>query len=300
MSRALWLVLLAGCDIGGWRVVETGSSARLRGVYVVSPGETIAAGDRGALLSYDGELVTETSTDADRGPRMPDFYGIVSTRGVVRVAGDRGTVLVKRGEDYVREESNTQQRLLSMIAATPSVLYAAGENGRVIRYAGGTWERVDINAGEAKITGAWAISDRSVAFTTDSGQVIDKVGGDWVSTTVATGTIALPLFGAWSSTAGADMVAVGLGGAIYRRAAGGEDFELETSTSGDLYAIYGTGPDRIWAVGANGMIVEWDGIEWRGVPSGTSQDLYAIHAASDGSWVAVVGDSGTMVVLTER
>ena len=300
-SSHLFFAVLAtsGCDTGGWRVLDTGSASRLRGVHVVSPERTIAAGDDGTILEYDGGSVTITSTDADSGPRVHGFYGIASSSGVERVAGDQGTVLVKRDGEWVREDSNTRDRLLTMIAATPTILYAAGENGRVIRGVRGEWERVDINASGAKITGAWAISDASMAFTTDSGLVIDKVGGDWVASRVGTGTTALPLFGVWSSTVGADTYAVGLGGAIYKRAEGAEDFEPEASPApGDLYAIYGIAPDRIWAVGANGMIVEYDGIDWSGVPSGTSQDLYAIHGSSDGSYVVAAGNRGTLVILS--
>jgi hypothetical protein len=227
---------------------------------------------------------------------------VVSTGGADRVAGDRGTVLLRIGRELIREESSTEERLLTMFAATPSILYAGGENGRVIRRSNGAWERVDVGADGAKITGGWASGAEAIAFTTDGGALIEKDGEDWISTTsVETGTAALPLFGVWSSTAGADIYAVGLGGAIFRRASGAEELELEaTPAPGDLYAIFGTGPDRIWAVGANGAIVEWDGVEWRGVPSGTSQDLFAIHGTRDGSYVVAAGDRGTMVILASE
>jgi hypothetical protein len=296
---APWLLLVA-CDPGGWRVLDTGTDARLQSVYVVSSERILAAGDRGTIIEYDGVTTTVTSTDADRGPRMPGFFGVVSSNGVDRVAGDQGTILARGPKGYVHEDSSTEQRLLTMIAATPSILYAAGDNGRVVRHVGREWSRVDVNAGDAKITGAWAISAKSVAFTTDRGQVIDKVADGWVTTRVDTGTAAVPLFGVWSSTTGADTYAVGLSGAIFKRTAGDDEFELEASAPGDLYAIFGVAPDRIWAVGANGSIMEWDGIEWRGVPSGTSQDLFSIHGTPDGSFVAAAGSRGAVVILQEE
>jgi hypothetical protein len=301
MSSRLIVVALAtlGCDPGGWRVLDTGSPARLRDVHVVSPERTLAAGARGTIIEYDGENVVETSTDADLGPGVPDFYGIASTSGVDRVAGDDGIVLVRKEDEYLRETSRTEARLLMMMAASPTILYAGGESGRVIRGVAGEWERVDVGASGTKITGGWAISDRAVAFTTDAGEVIERDGDRWVATSVETGTAALPLFGVWSSTVGADTYAVGLGGSIYKRPEGEEEFELEATAPGDLYAIFGASPDRIWAVGVNGIIFQWDGLAWKGVPSGTSQDLYAIHGTSDGTFVVAAGDSGTLVILSE-
>lgn len=304
MKRAPLLALaLAACDPGGWKVLDTGSDVRLEGIWVESAERILAAGERGAILEYDGIEVTTTSTDADIGPRLPGFYGVASTGGIVRVAGDQGTVLVQEGKEYVREDSRTQARLLMMMAATPTILYAAGENGRVIRKTSAEerWERVDINAGEAKVTGGWAISDTSVAFTTDRGLVIDRVDGDWVGTMVGTGTSALPLFDCWSSTTGADMYAVGLAGSIFKRAAGEEEFLPEDvpGVTQDLYGIYGTAPDRIFAVGARGTVVQWDGVAWKAIPSGTSVDLFDVHATADGALVAASGDDGVLILLSE-
>jgi hypothetical protein len=302
LGRSLALIgVCAACDSGGWRVLETGSDARIQSVYVVSPESILAAGDRGVLLEYDGVAFTETATDADPGPRLFGFYGVASSGGVVRVAGDGGTVLVRVEDELVREDSNTQQRLLTLNAASPSIWFAGGENGRAIRRANGAWSRIDINAGDSKITGSWSSGPGAVAFTTDTGMVIENDGGDWTAARLETetGSAALPLFGVWSSTAGADMIAVGLGGAVFRRARGNSTFELEDSPArDDLYAVYGISEDRIWAVGANGAILEWNGLEWRAVPSGTAQDLYSIHAAEDGSYVVAAGDRGAMVVLT--
>lgn len=296
-------LVLAACDPGGWKVLETDSNVRLEGVFVAPDKRILAAGDKGTFIEYDGEEVTTTSTDADIGPRLPGFYGVVSTGGVDRVAGDQGTVLVREGTEFLRENSRTQTRLLMLMAATATILYAAGESGRVIRKTSSEerWERVNINAGDAKITGGWAISDDAVAFTTDTGLVIDRVEDRWVGTMVGTGTSALPLFDCWSSTAGADMYAVGLAGSIFKRAAGEEEFLPEDvpGVSQDLYGIYGTGPDRIFAVGARGTIVRWDGTIWKVVPSGTAVDLFDIHATEDGGMVAASGDDGILVLLEE-
>lgn len=298
---ALIAVALTSCDTGGWRVLDTGSDARLQGVFVISPDRTVAVGDRGRIIDFDGITATETSTDADPGPRQPGFHGVAALHGSVRVAGDQGTVLAEKEGEYLREDSNTDDRLLTMVRATPTILYAAGENGRVIRRRDGAWSRVDVGAGSAKVTGGWANGAGTVAFTTDAGEVIERMGERWVSTAVATGTAALPLFGVWSSTAGADLYAVGLAGSIYRRPAGEDRFELiDVPVPSDLYAIYGASPDRIWAVGGNGTIVEWNGEEWRGVPSGTSSDLYSIHGTVDGSYVVAAGERGTLVILRAR
>jgi hypothetical protein len=301
--RGLW-VLLTACDPGGFKVLDTGAGVRLEGISVERTDRIVAAGDRGIIVEYELGEITTTSTDADVGPRLPGFYGVLAAGETIRVAGDQGTILARgpADPDFVAEASRTQARLLMLMAATPSILYAAGEDGRVVRKRGSAsgWERVDIHAGNAKVTGGWAGGSDAVAFTTDSGLVIDRVGDDFVATPVATGTTALPLFDVFTSTKGEDTYAVGLAGSIYLRPSGEDTFEpMEAPVSQDLYGIFGTGPDRIFIVGAQGTILRWDGVEWRGVPSGTSADLFDVDGTPDGSLVAASGDDGIIVILEE-
>lgn len=262
-------------------------------------------GDRGTVLFYDGERFTDTSTDTGRDLNIPNFYGIVASEGETAIAGDNGLVLTRRDAEWGYDNSRTGERMLTAFRPAPSMFYAAGERGRVIRRRVGddTWERVEINAPEsAKITGAWANSEQTIALSTNLGQVFEKVGEEWTRAeiNVATSTAVVPLFGVWSSTRGADLVSVGLGGTIYRRAQGEVALVPEDSgTNADLYGVFGSADDRVFAIGSSGTMLRWDGSAWDAVPSASSKNLFAIHGLSDGSVMVAVGDKGTAVILEE-
>ena len=113
-----------------------------------------------------------------------------------------------------------------------------------------------------------------------------------------TSSVPVPLFDVWSSTVGADLVAVGLGGAIYRRSAGEEAWVAEQSgTNQDLYALYGTGPSDLFAVGARGTVVHFDGIAWSPRPSSTARDLFGVSGTDEGGLVVAGGTDGAVILL---
>lgn len=54
-----------------------------------------------------------------------------------------------------------------------------------------------------------------------------------------------------------------------------------------LIDVHGSSACDVWAVGAHGAAVHWDGFEWRAVDSGTTADVTGIWAASPGEAYAV-------------
>ncbi|MCA9550130.1 MAG: hypothetical protein KC933_08850 [Myxococcales bacterium] len=302
-AAALVVALTAsGCGPERFLAVDTGVQDDLRGVHAVGPDRFLVAGAAGRIMAWEDRIFTDTSTDADPGPRVPGFYDITSVGGRGVVVGDQGLVLRAEGKEWLEEASGVQDRLLTAFRATPTILYAGGEAGRVVRWTSGEdrWRRVNVGAGQAKITGGWAQSDQAVVLTTDQGAVIERVGEDWITQIVITETssVPLPLFGAWTATAGADLWAVGLGGSIYRRPAGDEAWvQEEVDVQQDLYSVWGAAADDVFAVGARGTVLHFDGTAWKGLPSSTARDLFSVVGSTDGATVVAVGSEGAMVVL---
>lgn len=301
------LLLLTACDPGGFKVQDSETDFVLRAVFVSSTESALAVGGSGVVLDYDGENFVDTSTDADPGPRVPSFFACTRANRRSFIGGDDGTMLLRPGaQPWVFDRTRARARVLTMFQATPTTLYAGTEGGDLYRRLANDedqWDRQGIPAPDgAKITAGWASGEDTLVVATDKGVVLDRIGGDWTATTVVTdtSTTPLPLFGVWSSTAGADLFAVGLGGAIYRR--GADDLEWvreESPTTQDLYGIFGSAADRAFAVGASGTILRYDGAIWKAVPSGTSEDLFGVSGTPDGSWVVAVGARGTVVSLRE-
>jgi hypothetical protein len=70
---------------------------------------------------------------------------------------------------------------------------------------------------------------------------------------------------------------------------------LQTSgTTEDLHAIWGTGPDDVFAVGGAGTILHFDGTSWAPQTSNTTQYLWGISGTSD-SDIYAVGSGGTIL-----
>lgn len=302
LGSACGLVMLSACAPDRFLSTDSGVQRDIRGVHAMPNDQFWMVGAAGLVLRYADEAFVDTSTDADPGPRVADFYDVTDLRGELVIVGDQGLVLRADGLEFPADDNRDSERLLTVLRAGPRTLFAGGELGRVRRRTqdGERWERVNAGAGEARITGGWAISEASVVLCTDEGTIIERSGDDWVSQTVITETssVPLPLFDVWSSTAGADLVTVGLAGSIFRRVAGEDVWKQEpTGTQQDLYALYGTRSDDVFAVGARGTILHFDGVAWSGLPSSTARDLYAVTGSLDGKTIVAAGAHGAVVVL---
>jgi hypothetical protein len=64
---------------------------------------------------------------------------------------------------------------------------------------------------------------------------------------------------------------------------------------GDLLnAVWGSGPDTLWAVGAAGTVMRWDGATWTRLPAPTDKDLYGVWGSGNDS-VWIVGQGGMLL-----
>ena len=61
-----------------------------------------------------------------------------------------------------------------------------------------------------------------------------------------------------------------------------------------LNAVWGSAADDVWAVGALGVILHWDGSSWKGADSGTTRQLNGVWGSSAGD-VWAVGVLGTIL-----
>jgi len=58
-----------------------------------------------------------------------------------------------------------------------------------------------------------------------------------------------------------------------------------------LYAVWGSSPDDVWAVGDKGTIIHWDGVEWRKIDAGITTRITSIWGKSE-SEIYIVPISG--------
>ncbi|MCA9670246.1 MAG: hypothetical protein KC503_31845 [Myxococcales bacterium] len=67
-----------------------------------------------------------------------------------------------------------------------------------------------------------------------------------------------------------------------------------TALSADMFALWGPGPNNVYAVGSSGAIVRWDGRRWTPQTSGVTVRLYGVWGSSD-SDVFAVAESGAIL-----
>ena len=93
-----------------------------------------------------------------------------------------------------------------------------------------------------------------------------------------------------------DVWAVGAGGTAVHFD-GTHTTVVPTGVSAELIDVWGTGPADVWAVGRGGTAIHFDGQVWRSVPTGTALDLFAVFtAAPNDVWMG--GMNGTFLHYT--
>jgi hypothetical protein len=98
-------------------------------------------------------------------------------------------------------------------------------------------------------------------------------------------------------TYGSDVYAVGAGGTILHYD-GTAWSPMTSGTTNFLYSVCGTYDNDVYAVGAGGTILHYDGTAWSSMTSGTQADLYSVWRTY-GSAVYAVGASGTILRCTD-
>jgi hypothetical protein len=166
-------------------------------------------------------------------------------------------------------------------------IWAVGAGGEVLRWRGIDWSLhsrpvttplygvLSPAAGDVHVVGA--------------GGVILALSGDVLAPVPSPTTRDLRAI--WGESS-ADMFAVGHGGRILRNTGAGWS-EVITGATGDLYAMWGLPKvHEIYAVGAGGTVVHFDGVStWTVPPPFTSANLYGVWADKPFDWFTV-GEGG--------
>jgi len=71
--------------------------------------------------------------------------------------------------------------------------------------------------------------------------------------------------------------------------------QVESGTQWPLFAVWGTGPNDVWAVGRYGTVLHWDGTSWSAEQSNTTFELDGVWGNGQGDvWVTVRDDHAIM------
>ncbi|MGB0592488.1 MAG: IPT/TIG domain-containing protein [Myxococcota bacterium] len=205
--------------------------------------------------------------------------------------GDGGKILAWDGTWWGLQQAPTKETLHDVYVRSTVDVWAAGERGTVVHWDGLIWRLVEVP--EELATANWRAvkghASGAVWFAGDKG-VWTLADGLWSAVDLGEGSSPGAVHSIW--VAGADEVwFVGAGGLI-RQVVGGQPKTLDVPGA-DLHAVDGV-DGEVWAVGARGRMLRYNGEVWFDYLPVTLRDLHAVHApATEDAWVT--GDAGTVL-----
>src|SRR5262249_51217841 len=140
-------------------------------------------------------------------------------------------------------------------AASPTDLWVVGEVGTLLHYDGTSWSSAPRLTTEA-LNGVWGSAPGDVWAVGDDEALLHFDGAKWSMVGVA----AAPLDGGASAEGGAMDAAAAPSGA----ADGGAN---DAGRRPSLFAVAGASKNEVWAVGAGGLILRFDGSTLAPAPS---------------------------------
>lgn len=256
-TKNIWVVGDQGTVLrnegNGWTTVDPGVLAAFRTIWGASATDIWIAGGGGKIARFDGTQWADLST-ADEN----DWFSIWAIKDLAIVAGDKGVILQKKGTGEWTEMRNpfAPAPITSLWGDGAKNVYAAG-NGFVLHYDG-------------------------------------NAEGDWeVFATVAVSTT-------WRGVCGSgpdNVILVGAGGVAMRYNGGSWailPIEPDMSAEGEpipvvdqLYGCWASSPEKAWAVGENGLVVELDGGAFVRSPNDYNISLRNVYAAAEDLIIAI-------------
>ena len=151
----------------------------------------------------------------------------------------------------------TEVSLLAVWAASPTSVFAGGQDGVIMRWTGGAWSLMSTPTQET-IVGLWGSSETNVFAVGSNGLILHYDGTAW--SPMPSGTTAA-LLDVWGLDA-THVYATGASGAMLRY--DGTQWSAMPNDAGpsEIWGIWGWSPTNLMAVGQNGALLRWDGVVW--------------------------------------
>ena len=262
-----------GCvKIGAWQVASILQSTGLTGVWGSGPTDVYAVG--GATVTHwNGSVWSQTDraiggyevgAQAVWGSGPSDLF-------VAGGSGGRPAIFHWNGSQWTADSPAALTSFPNRIwGSGPQDIYLLSSDG-VIHGDGKSWSKLSLADDYRNIGGS---GPDDVYLVTKAGGLVHWNGSQWTNVTGVPAVMSV-----WADEPD-DLFAVGGTGTI-ERWNGTSWSAMSSGTSGDLNAVWGSGPDDVFAVG-NGLIDHWDGTAW------TPESLpgTALDAVWAGGWGA--------------
>lgn len=294
--RDIWIVgdkgTLLHSDGGCFSPVASGTGVLLRSVFGVAPDDIWAVGDRGTMLHYDGK--SWLPIDSLGSGTLVSVWGS-SARDFWFVDQNPSSVLRFDGQRLTR--TPVPKYLYAVSGSGPNDVWFVGKGlpstALAWRFDGSSYQEIKFPASEAS-KGLAAVSVRGasdVLAAGDNGALLKYDGATWTPVPGSKSEVGAHYNGLWRGS-GTSARLVGVSGFIGRVDGSGLTKVSQDLTGGStLQAIWASGPNDLWAVGRNGVILRWDGRSVVRHHSGVTDDLRAVWGSTPDDVWAVGGVS---------
>jgi hypothetical protein len=285
-----------GCSFAGWLPMTSTSSIDLHAIWAANVGDASVVGDQGDLITYDAiawtrsnDLASLTSNNLTSiWESAPNDQYVVGANKVFHFDGSKWT-----------EVTSSVDLLNSVFGVSPTDVFVVGQNATILSYDGVEWSTMTSPVGAVALRGVWGRAPNDVFAVGSGGVVLHYDGQAW---TVVPNSSTSELDAIWGSSD--HVYAVGKAGGtvsnqtftiVYWDASLNMFTPMPQPSSVsavDLYAVWGRGPDDIFASGSSGTILHYDGAAWTGVTT-MSGRLYGLGGSSRDTYA--VGEGGTIL-----
>jgi hypothetical protein len=179
-----------------------------------------------------------------------------------------------------------------VLGSSDGDIYAAGANGTLIHWDGGTWDEINTTSLDLlDLSALWELPGIAVLAAGEGGTILLNGGTGWLKFTLTDSH----LNALWGLSV-TKVYAVGsLGTILAFNGTSWQDVTPSVITGTELFSIWGSTGNDIYVGGQNGAIFHYDGTLWKTVPSiPTVQDIRAIWGSS-GSDIYAAGTDGDIL-----
>ena len=276
---------------GEWSVKNLAPD--LLDVWSTSANNSWAVGEFGFVYRWNG--VTWSRQDAPTRERLNTVWAADANNAFA--GGDFGVLLRWNGSTWVQMSFPSENDVLAIWGTGADNVFAVTFGGEVVRFNGASWQIVQVQS--RALYGVSGSGANDVYAIGDQGVVLRFNGSQWSTDNVGASAL---LVGLWASGP-TNAVSVGLSpadptlGAAYRyNGASWTSANLQT-TPPELTSIFGVNAFDLYATGGAGTILRYNGTSWQNMSAGTTDYLWAVSGAPNGSGGAfAVGYNSTVVV----
>jgi Big-like domain-containing protein len=277
-----------GNAVGTWTTADSLVVGSYRDMWGTASNDIYATTGSATIRRWNG---SSWSTFAVV-PGSPSLFAIWGTSNTdFFVASNGGQIYHYDGISF------TQQAVIgsgfwSLWGSSPTDVFAVGYNGVIAHYNGTSWSTQSQPAGPVTFYGVWGTGPDNVWAVGSSGTILRYDGNNWqIEANGGIGTTAI--HGVWGSGSDTVFAAAGIfsgSGAILRRVGGVWSPMTSGATGVNLYRVWGTASNEVYAVGDNGTVRRWNGTAWSGQTTNTTNWMWGIYGTAGGD--VLIGGSG--------